>query len=88
MPVILTTSEAIDTWLRAPSSEAKTLQWPLLDDRLVIVDKPATQIKLPAVPAQGIYAEPMAKPILALLLAVAGCSAAVDVIAELPSAGQ
>jgi len=54
MPVILTTPEETEMWLTAPWSEAKTLQRPAPDDALVIVDKPATQIKIPAAPpAQG-----------------------------------
>ncbi|TIM96712.1 MAG: SOS response-associated peptidase, partial [Mesorhizobium sp.] len=54
MPVILTTQEETELWLTAPWSEAKTLQRPAPDDALVIVDKPATQIKFPAEPpAQG-----------------------------------
>ncbi|RWB20390.1 MAG: SOS response-associated peptidase [Mesorhizobium sp.] len=53
MPVILTTAEETELWLTAPWSEAKKLQRTAPDDALVIVEKPATQIKIPQAPTQG-----------------------------------
>lgn len=53
MPVVLTTQEETETWLAAPWSEAKRLQRTAPDDALVIVEKPATQVKVPTTPVQG-----------------------------------
>ena len=43
MPVILTTEEEVDLWLRAPAAEAMALQKPLPAGKLMVVAKGARQ---------------------------------------------
>src|ERR1700757_2156792 len=52
MPVILTTSEEIETWMTAPAEEALKLQRPLPDGKLTIVARGERKDECPALLAE------------------------------------
>jgi putative SOS response-associated peptidase YedK len=54
MPVILTTSEEVETWMTAPPDKALELQRPLSDGTLQIVTRGVKEDSaLPALPLNG-----------------------------------